>query len=136
VYWDDVALVLLAAASVGGLSLFGLSIAKTRGREQRIPAGLIAMHLSLGLLGLLVWFTWVIADDDPELGDARWFGLAVIVAAALTGVAQVVQYREARRQDSYGDRYTESAIKPLHVTGHVLVGTAALVLVVIACLTA
>lgn len=131
-YYDDIALGLLALATLNGVIMFGMKLIEGRGREERTPAGLLALHAGLGLVAILVWFAFTTANGDPEMDDASWFTVSIIAGTVVVGALMVSTILKVRKEDALGDQTMESAMHLPQLGGHIVFGVAALVFAVIA----
>jgi hypothetical protein len=125
-----VGLVLLIVATVSGLVLFSMFASAARGRERAIDAGVIASHGGVGLVAIAVWFGFT--TGGQELGGARPFTIVLLALVLLAGLLMLRTVARSRAEDPGGDSIPEASISPLHIAGHVVVGSAAIIAVVIA----
>lgn len=125
-----VGLVLLIVATVSGLVLFAMFVRAARGRERAIDAGAIAAHGGVGGVALATWFAFTTGGN--ELGGARGFSILLLAVVAGAGLLMLRTVGASRRDDPGGDTIPEAAVSPLHIAGHVIVGTVAIVAVVAA----
>jgi hypothetical protein len=125
-----IGVVLLILSTIGGTGLLVLWGRAARTRERKVDAGAQAAHAGLGLTAIALW--WGYTAGANETGGMRVFVVVLLAGLLGAGLLQLRAYRDARREDEYGERYAETAIPVMHIAGHVLFGLAAIAVVVIA----
>ena len=129
-----VGLVLMLVATVSGLVLFSMFALAAKGKSRAIEAGVIASHGGVGAVAIVVWFGFT--SGESEMGGARAFTLVLLGLVLAAGLLMLRTVARSRHDDPVGDVIPEAAISPLHIAGHVVVGSAAIIAVVIAALRA
>jgi hypothetical protein len=124
-----VGLVLMLVATVSGLVLFSMFAAAARGRERAIEAGVIASHGGVGAVAIAVWFAFL--TGSSEMGGARAFTVVLLALVLVAGLLMLRTVAVSRKDDPHGDTIPEATVNPLHIAGHVIVGSAAIIAVVV-----
>ncbi len=123
-------LVLMGISGLGGTGLYVLARMTTKDRERTIDTTSLVLHSSFAVVAVAVWFVY--AAGASEFGGARALVPVLLAVVLLAGLAMLRTVLTARRNDPDGERIAEAAINPLHIVGHVLVGVAAIAVVLIA----
>lgn len=121
---------LMILSTVGGTVLLILWARAARTKERKVDANAQAIHAGLAVTAIAVW--WGYTSGAAEMGAARAFVIVLLAGLLLAGIAQLKAYRDARKEDEYGQRYAETSIPLMHIAGHVVLGLAAIAVVVIA----
>lgn len=124
-----VGLVLMLVATVSGIVLFSMFASAARGRERAIEAGAIASHGGVGAVAIATWFAFI--TGSSEMGGARAFTIVLLAGVLVPGLLMLRTVAQSRKDDPNGDAIPEAAVNPLHIAGHVVVGSAAIIAVVV-----
>ncbi|MEO7556923.1 MAG: hypothetical protein ABIV94_10025 [Acidimicrobiales bacterium] len=123
-----VGLVLLLVATFSGMFLFAVFARAARSRERAIDGGAIATHGSIGFTALVVWFSYV--NGAKEFGGARPFVVFLLAVVLAAGVLMLRTVQRSRHEDPDGESISEAAVSPMHILGHVVIGSLAIIAVV------
>jgi len=126
-----VGLVMLFIAMISGLILFAIFASQATGTPRAIEAGPIAMHGGVAAVVIALWFAFT-TTPDGELGGIRGFALVLLAVVLVAGIVMLGTINKARKDDPGGDEIPEAMVNPLHIAGHVFVGSLAIIAVVVA----
>lgn len=121
---------LLIASTIGGVGLLVLWARAARTKERKVDPGAQATHAGLAITAIACF--WGYTAGASEMGGMRAFVIVLLAGVLLAGLLQLKAYRDARREDEYGERYAESSIPLVHIAGHVVFGLIAIAVVVVA----
>lgn len=108
---------------------------------SRLPPGVVFTHLSLAVVGLVLWIVYLFADS----ARFAWVSFAFLIVIAALGFVMLGRWAAARRTLAGATVTSEAGAAPLPaeqhfplpiVVGHGVLAVATLILVLLACLNA
>jgi hypothetical protein len=150
---ETAALIAWGLSFLGGIILFGMWAARGGMRTSDLPgtapppvegrrtetrftlAGVIG-HITLAVLGLIFFISYISNSDSDEFAMASWFSVVFIVLAAATGLLLFLEWLDGRRADKEMPGTEETPEHRFPTSGVVFHGVFAVAVLVLSVLVA